>query len=49
MPGPVRRPPPFKKGGKVTTGKAADKEIAGMVRKSKSGKGTLSFTPKKGK
>jgi hypothetical protein len=40
--------PAFKKGGKVT-GKAADKATAGMVKKAKSGKGTLSFTPKKGK
>jgi hypothetical protein len=38
-----------KSSSKVTTGKAADKTVAEMVAKSKSGKGTLSYTPKKRK
>ena len=37
----------FKKGGMVTTGKAADREMADLVKKTKSGKGTLTFAPKK--
>lgn len=35
---------------RVTTGAAADKTMANMIRKTKAGKGTLTYTPKgKGK
>jgi hypothetical protein len=37
------------KSSKTTTGKAADKTMASMVRDTKKGKGTLVFTPKKPK
>ena len=54
-PGPITPPNPKTKGrpmakkSKMTTGKAADREMKAMERASKNGKGTLSFTPKKAK
>lgn len=43
-----REAPIAKKG--VTTGKAADRTMANMVRQTKAGKGTLTYTPnRKGK
>jgi hypothetical protein len=41
--------PPFGKSGKTTTGSAADKTMKNMVADTKKGKGTLAYTPNKGK
>jgi hypothetical protein len=45
-----RTAPVMPKGVNVTTGAAADRTMQNMIRQTKSGKGTLTFTPKgKGK